>query len=460
MFDALTTRLGEVFERLRKRGALTEADVAAALREVRVALLEADVALPVVKDFIEAVQKRAVGQEVLRSVTPGQMVVKIVHDHLVEVLGGEAPPEGMGAEINLAAVPPAPLMVVGLQGSGKTTTCAKLALRLKTREKKKVLLASLDVYRPAAQQQLVVLGEQAGVPVLAPVFGEQPLAIARRAMETGRREGYDAVILDTAGRLHIDDALMAEVAAVRDAVHPAETLLVADALTGQDAVNVAREFNARVGISGIVLTRVDGDSRGGAALSMRAVTGRPIKLIGVGEKLDALEPFQAARVAGRILGMGDIVGLVEKAAETVEKEKAEALAARALKGAFTLDDMAEQLRQIKKMGSLEGLLGMLPGVAKVKKQIAEARLDDRLLARQEAIILSMTRSERRNPKLLNASRRRRIAAGSGTTVQDVNRLLKQFQQMSDMMKKVGKLGQKGLMRGLPPGFGPPVPPFR
>ncbi|MDH5748206.1 MAG: signal recognition particle protein, partial [Rhodospirillales bacterium] len=359
MFDSLTTRLGEIFQGLTKRGALSEADVTAALREVRVALLEADVALPVVKDLIEQVKERAVGEEVLRSVTPGQMVIKIVHDHLVGMLGGGLGPMDTG--LNLKGTPPVAVLMVGLQGSGKTTTSAKIALHLKKRDKKKVLMASLDIYRPAAQQQLAVLGEQTEIPTLPVIFGEQPVAIAKRAMETGRKEGYDVVILDTAGRLHIDDELMNEVARVRDAVSPDETLLVADAMTGQDAVNVAREFHEKVALSGIVLTRVDGDARGGAALSMRAVTGCPIKLMGVGEKQDDLEVFHPERVAGRILGQGDVVGLVEKAAENIDKEEADKLAAKMMKGVFTLEDMAKQFKQIKKMGDMQGLLGMLPG---------------------------------------------------------------------------------------------------
>ncbi|MBL6957347.1 MAG: signal recognition particle protein [Rhodospirillales bacterium] len=466
MFDSLSTRLGDIFDKLTKRGALSDADIDEALREVRVALLEADVALPVVKDFVEGVKQRAQGQDVVRSVTPGQMVIKIVNDHLVEMLGGGADgtPGVDPSAINLTGTPPAAILMVGLQGSGKTTTSAKLALRLKNRDKKKVLMASLDVYRPAAQQQLAVLGEQTQTPTLPSVMGEQPLAIAKRALEKGRLEGFDVVILDTAGRLHIDQELMAEVTAVSAEAKPTETLLVADAMTGQDAVNVAKEFNEKVGISGIVLTRVDGDARGGAALSMRSVTGCPIKLMGVGETMDALEGFQADRIAGRILGMGDIVGLVEKAAETVEQEDAEKLAKKMMKGQFTLEDMAEQFKQLKKMGSMEGLLGMLPGVGKVKKQIAEANIDDKMISRQEAIILSMTKAERRNPKVLNGSRRRRIAAGSGTTVQDVNRLLKQFKQMSLMMKKMGKMGKRGMMPGggLPPGMMPPgtLPPMR
>ena len=460
MFNSLTDRLGEIFDKLKKRGALSEADVTEALREVRVALLEADVALPVVKDFIAAVKESAVGAEVLRSVTPGQMVVKIVHDQLVEMLG----PEDDG--INLAGNPPVAVLLLGLQGSGKTTTCAKLALRLKNRDKKKVLMASLDVYRPAAQQQLAVLGEQTEVATLPVIMGEQPLAITKRAMDTARREGIDVVLLDTAGRLHIDQELMAEVVAVKNAAGPTETLLVADAMTGQDAVNIATEFHSKVGITGIALTRVDGDARGGAALSMRAVSGCPIKLMGVGEKLDELETFQAHRIAGRILGMGDVVGLVEKASDVIEQEDAEKMAAKMMKGKFTLEDMSDQLSQLRKMGSLDGLLGMIPGIGKMKKQISEANIDDKMVARQQAIIQSMTPEERRNAKVLNGSRRRRIASGSGSTVQDVNRLLKQYKQMAMMMKKMGKMGKRGHGRnslargGLPPGMMPPMPPFR
>ena len=460
MFEGLSERLGGIFERLRKRGALTEADVGEALREVRIALLEADVALPVVKDFIAGVRDRAIGQEVLRSVTPAQMVVKIVHDHLVDMLSGGETDEklrvGEGAGINLAGSPPVVVLLVGLQGSGKTTTAGKLAVRLKKREKKRVLMASLDVYRPAAQQQLAVLGHQTETAVLDVVPGQQPVDIALRAIDQARRHSFDVIILDTAGRLTVDDRMMEEAAAVKAATKPLETLLVADALTGQDAVALARAFHERVGITGLVLTRADGDARGGAALSMRAVTGCPIRLMGVGEKLDALETFQPERIAGRILGMGDVVGLVERAAEIIEKEDAEKLAQKLMKGEFTLEDMAAQFKQLRKMGDVKGLLGMLPGIGKIKNQLEDAKIDDRMLARQEAIILSMTLLERRNPKLLNASRRRRIAAGCGQTVQDVNRLLKQHQQMAEMMKKVGKLGKRGLLgRGLPQGLMPP-----
>ncbi len=450
MFDSLQDRLGKVFQGLTRRASLSESDVTAALREVRVALLEADVALPVVKDFIDAVREKAIGQEVLRSVTPGQMVVKIVHDHLVELLGAE------NESINLAAVPPVGILMVGLQGSGKTTTTAKLGLWLQQRENKKVLLASLDTQRPAAQDQLKVLGEQAGVATLPIVPGQSPVDIARRAMQAGSLGGYDVVLLDTAGRLSIDQALMAEATAIKNATNPTECLLVADAMTGQDAVNTATAFNEALGLSGIVLTRVDGDARGGAALSMRQVTGCPIKLIGVGEKLDALEPFHPDRIAGRILGMGDVVSLVEKAAQTIEQDEAEKLAKKLEKGRFDLEDLAAQLRQMRKMGGMEGLLALLPGVAKMKSAMAANRMDERILRRQEAIISSMTIPERRNPKIIAASRKRRIAAGSGTTVQDVNKLLKQHAQMGKMMKQMKKLGKKGglgglLGGGLPPG---------
>ena len=444
MFDSLSGRLGEVLERLTKRGVLQEGDVDAAMREVRLALLEADVALPVARDFIEKTRARAVGQEVLRSVTPGQMVVKIVHDELVVMLGEES------AELDLNAPPPVAVLMVGLQGSGKTTTTAKIAKRLVERDRKRVLMASLDTRRPAAREQLKILGEQAGVPTLPIVEGQTPVAIADRAIQAAKLQGIDVVILDTAGRLAIDEALMAEVAEVKMASGAHETLLVADALTGQDAVNVADNFNKRVGLSGIVLTRVDGDGRGGAALSMRAVTGCPIKLMGVGEQLDALEGFHPERIAGRILGMGDVVGLVEKAAETIEEEEAEKLAAKVSKGQFDLEDMLGQLRQITRMGGLEGLMGMLPGVGKIKQQMANAKIDPTMIRRQEAIILSMTPGERHNPKVIHASRKRRIATGSGTSVQEINKLLKQHKQMVTTMKKVNKLGKRGLMRhGLP-----------
>ena len=456
MFDTLTERLGKVFDGLTRRGALSEADVTAALREVRVALLEADVALPVVRDLIAAVQERAVGQEVLKSVTPGQTVIKIVHDHLVETLGSEA------VEIDLNAPAPVPILVLGLQGSGKTTTTAKLASYLVDKRGKKVIMASLDVRRPAAQEQLRVLGDQALIPTLDIKLGEAPVEIARRAMGQGRREGYDVVLLDTAGRLAVDDEMMDEAVAIRDAVNPHETLLVADALTGQDAVNTGQTFHEKVGLTGIVLTRIDGDARGGAALSMRAVTGCPIKLLGTGEQLDALEPFHPDRVVGRILGMGDVAGLVERAQEVVEEDQARKVAAKIQKGEFDLEDMVDQLRQLKKMGGLGSVMSMLPGVGKIQKKMAQHSIDDKLIGRQEAIILSMTPQERHRPALIKASRKRRIAAGSGTSVQEINKLLKQFQQMQSMLKKMKKMGGKmppmgGGMPGggLPPGALPP-----
>jgi signal recognition particle subunit SRP54 len=453
MFDTLQTRLGGVFDKLRGRGALSEADVDEALREVRDSLIDADVALPVVKDFIDKVRPRAIGENVIRSVTPGQQVVKIVHDVLVETLGSES----VGLELGS---PPAPILMVGLQGSGKTTTSAKLAMMLQNRDKKRVLMASLDVSRPAAMEQLKILGEQAGVPTLPILANQMPLDIAKRALAAAKVGGYDVVILDTAGRQHVDEALMNEVAQVRDAVKPHETLLVADSLTGQDAVNIAKSFNERVSISGIILTRADGDARGGAALSMRAVTGAPIKFLGMGEKLDALEAFHPARVAARILDMGDVVSLVERAAETLDKEQAEKIARKMKKGEFDMNDLAEQLRQMSKLGGMKGVLAMLPGVGKIKDQLATAGLDDSLLKRQEAIILSMTKTERVKPDIINGSRRKRIAGGAGVEVQDVNKLLKMHRQMSDMMKRMGKMGGKmpfgmgGGMPQLPPGMFP------
>lgn len=441
VFESLSDKLSGVFDRLRRRGALTEPDVAEALREVRLALLDADVALPIVREFIAKVRERAVGAEVLDSVTPAQQVVKIVHDVMIDQLGGA------GAEpINLNAAAPVAILMVGLQGSGKTTTSGKLALRFRERLKRKVLLASLDTQRPAAQLQLAQLAEQAGVPSLEIIPGQTPIQIAHRAMDTARREGFDIVILDTAGRLSIDEALMEEVKQVRAATNPAETLLVVDAMTGQDAVNTAKAFNEALGVTGIVMTRMDGDARGGAALSMRAVTGAPIKLVGVGEKQDALEEFHPERVAGRILGMGDIVGLVEKASDVIDQQEAERLAAKMAKGKFDLDDFAQQLRQISKMGSISSIIGMLPGAGKLKQQVEDANIDTKVMGRQLAIITSMTMKERRNPDMIKASRKKRIATGSGTSVQDVNRLLKQFDDITSMMKKMNKMGEKGLMR--------------
>jgi signal recognition particle subunit SRP54 len=445
MFESLSDRLSGIFDKLLKRGALTDSDVSEAMREVRRALLEADVALEVVRDFTEEVKKKAVGQDVVKSITPGQMVVKIVHDELVRVLGADADP------IDLHAAPPFAIMLVGLQGSGKTTTAAKIAKRLTERDKRRVIMASLDTRRPAAMEQLKVLGTQTGVDTLPIIAGQTPLTIARRAMDAARLGGYDIVLLDTAGRTTVDEALMAEVAEVEKATSPHELLLVADALTGQDAVNTAKAFAGRVGLTGIVLTRIDGDGRGGAALSMRAVTGKPIKLMGTGEKLDALEDFHPERIASRILGMGDIVSLVEKAAATIDADKARKIAQKMRKGDFDLEDLAEQLKQMERIGGMSGMLGMLPGINRIKSQIADANLDDRIIKRQHAIIGSMTRKERRNPKMLDGKRKRRIATGSGTKVEDVNRLLKMHRQMADVMKAMGK--NRGMMGKLFGGMG-------
>ncbi|AVO47364.1 signal recognition particle protein [Phreatobacter cathodiphilus] len=447
MFEGLSTRLSGILDRLKGRGALSEADVQEAMREVRRALLEADVALEVVRSFTDKVRDRAVGAEVIKSVTPGQMVVKIVHDTLVETLGTE------GVAIDLQAVPPVPIMMVGLQGSGKTTTTAKLAKRLFEKQKKKVLMASLDTRRPAAMEQLAILGKQIGVDTLPIVAGQSPVQIARRAIEAGRLGGYDVVMLDTAGRTHVDEALMVEVAEVEKAAGPHETLLVVDSLTGQDAVNVARSFTGRVKVTGVVLTRVDGDGRGGAALSMRAVTGKPIKLLGTSEKMDGLEDFHPSRIANRILGMGDIVSLVEKAAESIDAEKGMAIAKRMQSGQFNLNDLGDQLDQMMKLGGMQGLMGMLPGVKNMQKQLAGA-VDDKAIKRQRAIIHAMTPWERRNPKEIDGKRRRRIARGSGTNPEEVNKLLKMHRGMADMMKAMGGPGAKrGPMAGLANMFG-------
>jgi signal recognition particle subunit SRP54 len=452
MFDSLSERLGGILDRLTRRGALTEADVDVAMREVRRALLEADVALDVVRSFVDQVKKHAVGIAVIKSVTPGQMVVKLVHDQLIETLGSNADP------IDLNAPAPVAVMMVGLQGSGKTTTTAKIARRLTDQGKRKVLMASLDTRRPAAMEQLAALGRQVSVDTLPIVEGQTPPQIARRALEAGRLGGFDVVMLDTAGRTTLDDEMMNEAASVKQAANPHEVLLVADALTGQDAVNLARSFDERVGLTGIVLTRVDGDGRGGAALSMRAVTGKPIKLIGTGEKLDALEDFHPSRIADRILGMGDIVSLVEKAAATIDAEKAARVAEKMRKGAFDLGDLREQLAQMQSMGGIGGLMGMMPGIAKMKNQIASANLDEKVLKRQMAIIDSMTPRERRNPDLLKASRKRRIASGSGTRPEDINKLLKMHRGMADMMKAMSG-AKRGPMAGLAQmmGFGGGMP---
>src|ERR1700744_741895 len=448
MFESLQSRLGGVFDKLRGRGALSEADVDAALGEVRTALIDADVALPVVNDFIAKVRPRAIGENVIRSVTPGQQVIKIVHDVLVETLGQENEQLSIGS-------PPAPILMVGLQGSGKTTTSAKLGLLLQTKEKKRVLMASLDVNRPAAMEPLRVLGEQAGVATLPVAAGQDPVTIGQRALASARAGGYDALILDTAARQSIDEQLMSEVAAIKAVTNPHETLLVADSLTGQDAVNIAKNFHDRVSLSGIILTRVDGDARGGAALSMRSVTGAPIKFLGAGEKLEALEAFHPERVASRILDMGDVVSLVERASETLDKAEAEKLAAKMKKGQFDMNDLASQLGQMKKLGGMKGVLGMLPGVGKIKGQLEAAGIDDKILTRQEAIIGSMTKAERIDPDVINGSRRKRIAAGAGVDVSEVNKLLKMHRQMADMMKKMGKGGRMPQFPGGMPGSIPP-----
>ncbi len=442
MFDTLSDRLTGIFDKLTGRGALSEADVDAAMREVRRALLEADVALEVVKSFIEKVREKAVGADVVKSIKPGQMVVKIVHDEMVAMLGSDQ------SALNLRASPPVAILMVGLQGSGKTTSTAKIAKRLQERDKRKVLMASLDTRRPAAQEQLEILGKQVKVATLTIIKGQQPIEIAKRAMSEARKGAYDIVMLDTAGRLHIDEELLAEAAAVRDVAKPKETLLVVDALTGQDAVNLARAFDEKIGITGIVLTRIDGDGRGGAALSMRAVTGKPIKLMGTGEKLDGLEDFHPARIAGRILGMGDVVSLVEKAAMDIDHEKAKKIAERMRRGAFDMNDLADQLRQLEKMGGMGGVMKMLPGMGKISKQMEGANLDDKLFKRQIAAIGSMNKKERANPKIIDGKRKRRIASGAGVKVEEINKLLKMHLQMAGMMKQMGQgKGMFGKMFG-------------
>jgi signal recognition particle subunit SRP54 len=441
MFDNLSDNLNKVFHKLKGKGIISEEDVNLAMREVRIALLEADVALPVVKDFISRVKEKAVGEAVVRSVSPAQMVIKIVSDELERTLGSE------DTEINLRAVPPAVVMMVGLQGSGKTTSTGKIALRLRSKENKKILMASLDIYRPAAQEQLETLGKQVSIDTLEIIKDQKPIDIAKRALEKGKLEAYDIVMLDTAGRLHIDDDLMQELQDVKKATNPVETLLVADALTGQDAVNVAKAFNEKIGVTGIVLTRVDGDGRGGAALSMREVTGCPIKFLGVGEKLSEIEPFHADRIASRILGMGDIVSLVEKASEDIDQEDAQKMLKKARKGEFNFNDLKKQLQQIKKMGGMGGLMKMMPGMGKIKAKMDEANVDEKVLDQQIAIIDSMTEKERENPKLMNPSRKKRISTGCGRDIQEINKLVKQQKQMTQMMKKLGKMDKKSLMRG-------------
>lgn len=445
MFESLTDKLSGVFARITSRGVLNDKDIDEAMREIRVALLEADVALPVVKDFVARVKEEARGEKLVRSIQPGQLVVKIVHDELIKLLGAE------DGGLNLNVVPPAVILMAGLQGSGKTTSSAKLAKMLG--KNRKVLLASLDVYRPAAQEQLEQLARQIGGHSLPIVNGEKPLAITGRALDVAKKGGFDVLILDSAGRLHIDDALMEELQAVKKLASPAETLLVADAMMGQDACNVAREFNEKLGVTGIVLTRIDGSSRAGAALSMRMIAGVPVKYLGTGEKTDEMEEFHADRIAGRILGQGDVVSLVERAIEKVDREEADKMAARMMKGKFDLEDLLSQLRQIQKLGSLGGIMGMIPGLSKFKNQIADAGIGDALIKKQEAIILSMTKAERKNPDIIKASRKKRIAAGSGVEVHDVNKLLKQYEQMASMMKKMGRGGGFGglasMMKNVP-----------
>ena len=442
MFENLTDKLGNVFKGLTKRGSLSESDVDLALQEVRLALLEADVALSVVKEFISKVRERAIGEEVLRSITPGQQVIKIVNDVLIEVLGsGEA-------ELYIDHSPPVVILLVGLQGSGKTTTAGKLALHLKTKKRKKVMLASLDIYRPAAREQLRILGEQAEVSVLPEIDGESPANIAKRAMAASKVQAIDVLILDTAGRTTLDTAMMSEAKEIFSLSKPSETLLVADAMTGQDAVQTAKAFSEIIKISGVVLTRSDGDARGGAALSMKSVTGCPIKFVGVSEKLDGLEPFYPERAAGRILDMGDVVSLVEKAAETIAEEDAAHIMKRMSQGSFDMNDMLKQIGQLKKMGGLGGVMSMLPGIGKLQKQMAASNFNDKAISKQEAIIYSMTNKERINVALLNASRRKRIASGSGTSVSEVNRLVKQQQDMARMMKKMGKMGGLGGLKNM------------
>ena len=451
MFENLTDKLGNVFKGLTKRGSLSESDVDLALQEVKLALLEADVALSVVRDFISKVRERAIGEEVLRSISPGQQVIKIVNDVLIEVLGsGEA-------ELSIDHSPPAVILLVGLQGSGKTTTAGKLALHLKSKKRKKVMLASLDIYRPAAREQLRILGEQAEVSVLPEIDGESPANIAKRAMAASKVQAIDVLILDTAGRTTLDTAMMSEAKEIFSLSKPSETLLVADAMTGQDAVQTAKAFSEIIKISGVVLTRSDGDARGGAALSMKSVTGCPIKFVGVSEKLDGLEPFYPERAAGRILDMGDVVSLVEKAAETIAEEDAAHIMKRMSQGSFDMNDMLKQIGQLKKMGGLGGVMSMLPGIGKLQKQMAASNFNDKAISKQEAIIYSMTNKERINVALLNASRRKRIASGSGTSVPEVNRLVKQQQDMARMMKKMGKMGGLGGLKNMMSSLGGNLP---
>jgi signal recognition particle subunit SRP54 len=449
MFKNLSERLTGIFDNLKSRGSLTENDVDSALREVRVALLEADVSLEVVKEFLEKAKKKAVGLKIVKSVSPSQMVIKVVNDVLKEILGDK------NESINLKATPPVTILIVGLQGSGKTTTSAKIAKKLKDKEKRKVLMSSLDVQRPAAQEQLATLGKQVDVDTVKIIKGEKPVRIAERSFEQAKKEGFDVLILDTAGRLQIDDELMNEIKNVINAVKPTEILLVSDAMIGQESVSVAKEFNNKLKLTGIILTRLDGDARGGAALSMRSVTGCPIKLIGVGEKMEEIEVFYPDRIANRILGMGDVVSLVEEASETIKKEDAEKLDKKIKEGQFNLDDLSKQLGQMKKLGGIKGILSKLPGASKIQDQMNKNNIDDKVISKQQAIISSMTHEEKNNHKIIHASRKKRIAAGSGTTIQEVNKLLKQYHTMVKMMKKYGNMDKKTLMRQ---GFGNMLPP--
>ena len=442
MFETLSNKLTAVFNKITSRGVLSEDDINTAMREIRIALLEADVSLPVVKDFIAHVKEQALGEKVVRSIQPGQMVVKIVHDELIKLLSSE------NAEINLQAPAPVCVLMVGLQGSGKTTTSAKIAKRLAFKQKKKVLLVSLDIYRPAAQEQLAQLATQISATSLPIIKGEKPAQTTKRAIDFAKKGGFDVIVLDTAGRLHIDQQLMDEVKEVKKIANPTEVLLVADAMMGQDACTVAKEFNEQVGVTGLVLTRIDGSSRAGAALSMKMVANVPIKYLGVGEKLDEIEEFYADRLSSRILGQGDVVSLVEKAIENVNREDAENMAKKMMKGSFNLEDMLSQLKQIQKIGSIGGIMGMLPGMSKFTAQI-EAAGGDKIIKKQEAIILSMTIKERRNPDIIKASRKKRIALGAGVEVHEVNKLLKSYEQMSTMMKQMGKLGGMSKLLGSP-----------
>lgn len=433
IFSSLSDNLTKIFDKLRGRGFLSEDDVNQAMREIRIALLEADVALPVVKDFVNQVKEKAIGAEVIKSISPGQLVVKIVSDELTAILSSDS------QELNLTVQPPAVIMMVGLQGSGKTTTTGKLAFKLTNKQKKKVLVASLDTYRPAAQQQLAALAKQISIDCVDIVADQKPLEIAKRALAQAQSQSYDVLLLDTAGRLHTDDELINELINIKKLTNPIEVMLVADSLTGQDAVNIGKEFNDKVGLTGVTLTRVDGDARGGAALSMRQITGCPIKFIGVGEKPADLEEFYPDRIAARMLDMGDVISLVEKASELVDKQEAERMSKKLQKGKFDMDDLLSQLRSIKKMGGIGKIAGMIPGFGKIKNLMNNMPIDDKVIPHQEAIILSMTKKERRNPAIINASRKKRIATGAGRNVQEVNRLLKQYITMLKMLKRVGNM---------------------